>query len=147
MKKLDKNVLKSIPRDALIALCANYDEHAGPFNNPEWSGMAIVEHYSIEMAKIAEDERDYELVEELAMLEHKRWISQTKNLMVFEPISRTRKAFWESMDIPYRMLSEEMKNIYRKWVHKILQTIKNMKGPTIYNLKDVEDPEYCGRST
>lgn len=142
MKKLDKPLLKSIPRDALIALCANYDEEAGEYSDPKYIGKEIYQFYRSEMDKIAEEERDEELVEELAMREHKRWISQTKELMIFEHISITRKTFWENMDIPYGMLSEERKNIYREWVLKTLKIIKNMKAPTIYNLKDVEDPEY-----
>lgn len=68
---------------------------------------------------------DPALLEKLADLEHKQWISWSKALVLSEVnISSERKDRWKNYwRTRYKDLSEEMKEQDRVWARKVLETI------------------------
>ena len=66
---------------------------------------------------------DDELREKLAELEHKQWMCWAKDIMKQEKISKKKIIRWKKCMIPYKKLSEEMKDFDRKWADVIISII------------------------
>lgn len=65
------------------------------------------------------------LLETLAEIEHKQWIEWSKTVAKQETISKERLDRWESCWIPYKDLSEEMKEFDRVYARKIIEELKS----------------------
>lgn len=69
--------------------------------------------------------KDKDIIEKLASLEHDQWMEWAKNILKEEKISKKRKDRWEKECFkPYEDLSEEMKEFDRKWARKALKIVK-----------------------
>jgi len=66
---------------------------------------------------------DYELIEEIANIEHEQWIAWSKNIAATETITKERLERWKSCWVPYSDLSNEMKNQDRLWAMKVMEII------------------------
>jgi len=60
-----------------------------------------------------------DLLEKLAKLEHKQWMTWSK--ATAREVHQTRRSRWEKYWVPYKDLSEEVKEHDRKWARKILE--------------------------
>lgn len=65
------------------------------------------------------------MIEEISSIIHDLWMGWAKILLESEPwITKERKERWESCFVPYEQLSEEMKDLDRKFAKIILECIK-----------------------
>ena len=65
-----------------------------------------------------------ELIEELAELEHKQWMSWAKDILKTEDITKERADRWKKNSFKsYKDLSEEQKETDREWAEKVLKII------------------------
>lgn len=62
------------------------------------------------------------MLEQLAELEHKQWMEWSQS--VAPEVSKERRKRWEKLWVPYKDLSEEMKEEDRKYARKILKILK-----------------------
>ena len=60
----------------------------------------------------------------MAEVEHKQWMNWAKSILKNETISDERANRWKDLFIPYKDLSEEMKELDRKEARKVLKIIK-----------------------
>ena len=74
--------------------------------------------------KLAED-KDNDILEKLAEIEHEQWMGWSKDIAKTEDISEERADHWKK-DCwkPYKDLTEEMKELDRKEARKVLKIIK-----------------------
>ena len=63
------------------------------------------------------------IIEELAELEHQQWKEWSKDIAEKEDISAERIKRWKKFWVPYKKLSEEIKEEDRKWAKKIFKII------------------------
>jgi glutathione S-transferase len=62
------------------------------------------------------------LIDRLADIEHRQWISWAKKLIETEPnLSPERVARWQKLFCDYKDLSEEWKEYDREWARRILR--------------------------
>lgn len=64
------------------------------------------------------DGLSFELIEEIAALEHEQWITWSK--AVADEVGDERRERWEKYWVPYEELSEEIKEHDRVWARKII---------------------------
>lgn len=64
-----------------------------------------------------------DVIEKLADLEHKQWMSWAKNILSSEDINKERAKRWKQLFVPYKNLTEEMKELDREWARKALKII------------------------
>lgn len=76
-----------------------------------------------EMCNSILEEKD-DVVEKLADLEHKQWMSWAKNILKTENINDERAKRWKDLFVPYNELTEEMKELDREWARKVLKIVK-----------------------
>lgn len=63
-----------------------------------------------------------ELIDRLAEIEHRQWISWAKKLIETEPgLSKDRKDRWLKLFCPYSELSDEWKEYDREWARHMLR--------------------------
>jgi hypothetical protein len=79
------------------------------------------------------------LIEYLAELEHKQWCAWSREMVKTEDISSARRTRWESLWIPYGMLSEETKEYDRKWARETLRTVRDNED--FWMKKDARDKQ------
>lgn len=65
------------------------------------------------------------LLEKLAELEHEQWIAWSKDIASKEKLSPERLKRWKSLWVPYKELSEEMKEFDREWARKVIEELEN----------------------
>ena len=63
------------------------------------------------------------LLEKLAEIEHEQWMTWAAKLMETETLSPERLERWKKCMIPYKDLTEELKNYDRDWARKILVAV------------------------
>jgi hypothetical protein len=124
-KEMKKEEILSIPHDALLSLCSAYDKDAGEYPDPCLVGRDVLEFFNSELEKVAEEEKEAELIEQLASLEHDQWISWAQSICSAETISAVRADRWERLWVPYAELTEKMKDQDRKWARKAFNLMKN----------------------
>lgn len=62
------------------------------------------------------------LIDRLAEIEHRQWISWAKKLIETEPnLSKERIERWRKLMCPYEELSEEWKEYDREWARHVLR--------------------------
>lgn len=59
-------------------------------------------------------------IEALAAIEHEQWMEWAKSIMATVHIPPERQARWTNLMVPYSELSEENKELDRKWARKAL---------------------------
>ena len=65
------------------------------------------------------------LIEELANLEHRQWVSWAMDISTKEKLSKERMSRWDNLIVTYYdNLSEEMKEQDRKWAKRVIEIIK-----------------------
>lgn len=64
------------------------------------------------------------LLESLADLEHRQWISLAKFLLKNENISEPRRKRWKKLFVPYNELSEKEKDQDREYAYKVIRLLK-----------------------
>lgn len=65
------------------------------------------------------------LIDRIAEIEHKQWMSWAKKLMETENwMSKERRERWEKLMVPYSELSEEWKEYDREWARHVLREIR-----------------------
>ena len=67
---------------------------------------------------------DDEILEKLADLEHKQWMAWAKDILKSEDINKERAERWKKLFVPYKDLSEEMKELDREWARKVKKIVK-----------------------
>lgn len=65
------------------------------------------------------------LVERLAELEHRQWMSWTKYLVENHDIPENLEEKWKKNWMPYEELPEEEKEKDRKWARKAVKRVEN----------------------
>jgi C4-dicarboxylate-specific signal transduction histidine kinase len=70
------------------------------------------------------DNKEAQVVEKLADLEHRQWMHWSQYVAREHNISEELKEKWDENWKPYSELSEEMKEKDRKWARKSLKIIK-----------------------
>jgi len=76
------------------------------------------------LEKIMEVTAEEELIEKLTALEHEQWAEWAKSILKSENISKEREERWGSLFVPYEELSEDMKEMDRKYARKVLKVLK-----------------------
>jgi hypothetical protein len=122
---MKKEELLSIPHGALIALCSAYDKVEGEYPDPCLVGEDVLQFYNKEVKKVMEAEKEEELIEQLASLEHDQWILWSQSICKTEIISANRVDRWEKLWVPYEALTEDMKDQDRTWARRALILMKN----------------------
>lgn len=122
---MKKEELLSIPHGALISLCSAYDKDAGEYPDPCLVGMDVLQFYNKELKKVMEAEKEEELIEQLASLEHDQWIEWSQSVCNAEILSLVRVDGWKKLWVPYVELTEEMKDQDRRWARKAFNLMKN----------------------
>jgi ketosteroid isomerase-like protein len=92
-------------------------------------------------------EKMYKLREKIAELEHKQWMEWSRHLADVVDISQDRLNKWSEYWSDYKFLSEQLKDLDRKWADKILalpELQEAIKGKAKYDrlfeaLKVVEE--------
>lgn len=71
-----------------------------------------------------------ELLEKLAELEHKQWITWSHTLAIAEQknISKRRLKKWSKLWKPYSKLSEKQKEQDRIWAREVIKLLKGDKN-------------------
>ena len=68
--------------------------------------------------------KEKELIEELAELEHDQWMLWAKDILKSEDITEERADRWEEDSFkPYKDLSGKQKNMDREWAEKVLKIV------------------------
>jgi len=80
----------------------------------------------IDIAKSIHFTDEY-LLEELAELEHKQWISWSQNIAANDIVSVERLMRWQSLWVPYSQLSEADKELDRMWAREVIAIIDRCK--------------------
>lgn len=97
-------------------------------NEKDW--IEVDEEWEEEADRLMEEREMKELdierdiIERLAELEHEQWIKWSKSIVENENISLDRLERWKKLWIPYKELSEEMKEHDRVWARKVLNIIE-----------------------
>jgi hypothetical protein len=65
-----------------------------------------------------------DLLERLSEIEHEQWMKWSKSIV--SEVSEERKKRWEKLWIPYKDLSEEMKEEDREFARKVISTLNNL---------------------
>lgn len=120
-----KEELLSIPQGALISLCSAYDKVAGEYPDPCLVGRDVLQFFNDELEKVAEEEKEAELIEQLASLQHDQWMEWSKGISAKEPLSGERIRRWESFWVSYDLLGGEAKKNARFWARKAFNLMKN----------------------
>jgi hypothetical protein len=70
-----------------------------------------------------------DLLERLAALEHEQWVHWARDILETEPqLSETRRRRWRSLLCPFEELSEEAKELDRKWARQVLEIVSQTRG-------------------
>lgn len=69
-----------------------------------------------------------ECLEELSELEHKQWLTWTKNLAKNNDIPKWLKQHWFENWIEYRFLTEKIKELDRVWAKKVIDLLHKKIG-------------------
>lgn len=77
--------------------------------------------------RLKSKDKENELIEKLAELEHQQWMSWADSILKTEKISSGRINRWEKLFVDYRYLTEESKEQDREWARKVLKIIKETK--------------------
>ncbi len=75
------------------------------------------------VAKTLSKEEKDKLLESLANLEHKQWISWSKSLIEFVPAEKAKR--WESYQVPYDDLKEDVKELDRPFARKTMKVLED----------------------
>ena len=67
------------------------------------------------------------LLEKLAELEHEQWMAWSKEIAFHDGVSPMRLRRWKELWIPYKQLSETVKEQDRIWARKVLELLKGDK--------------------
>lgn len=70
------------------------------------------------------DEFEKYLIEELAELEHIKWMEWARHLLSEEPISTQRVQRWAKLFVPYKELSESEKEKDRVLARRVYKSLK-----------------------
>lgn len=75
--------------------------------------------------KLMQEEEDSDSkLEELASIEHDQWMEWAKDILEKEDISEERATRWKALFVPYEELSDEMKELDRKYARKTMDAMK-----------------------
>jgi hypothetical protein len=66
------------------------------------------------------------ILEKLSEIEHEQWMEWSKS--VSKEVSEERRNRWEKLWIPYKDLSEEMKELDRKFARKVISILKSVNN-------------------
>lgn len=96
--------------------------------------------YTLYEEKNKVEDKNDDLLEKLASLEHDQWFCWAKDIIKSESISEERAKRWkEECFKPYEELSEEMKEYDREWARKVLNIVTKSDKDLLQNAdEDVE---------
>lgn len=75
------------------------------------------------VAKTLSREEKDKLLESLANLEHRQWISWSESLMEFVPAEKAKR--WKSYQVPYDDLKEDIKELDRPFARKTMKVLED----------------------
>jgi hypothetical protein len=71
--------------------------------------------------------KEKEVIEKLAELEHEQWMKWAKDILETEDITEERSKRWKKESFkPYKDLTEEQKDMDREWAKKAYNIIKGI---------------------
>ena len=119
----DPDIAKEIAKDHLVEAPRYYLDEDGGDRLKMLEEEANIEYEEIITKKSSAAAEDSELLEKLAEIEHDQWMEWSKG--VAKEVSDERKARWEKYWVPYSDLTEEVKDMDRKYAKKVMKAIKD----------------------
>lgn len=84
------------------------------------------------------------MIEKLAELEHKQWMSWAREIMRTEVISYERFVRWSRYMVPYDELPEDVKEADRRWAREVVKVIWEEIGVRVDCPYEEVKCEECG---